>query len=99
MYLCNTKPKNQANKIAEKNDGTLIPKVLIIEIILSKKVFWNNAESIPKNTPIIIAIVIAETAKIAVFGKVSEIISDNSISPSLIFLFNLSKICGRNSKI
>ena len=28
VYLCNTKPNNQANKMALKNDGTLIPNVL-----------------------------------------------------------------------
>ena len=66
--------------MAEKNEGTLIPKVLITEMILSKKVSLYNAERIPKKTPIIMAITIAETAKIAVFGNVSPITSETFLS-------------------
>ena len=80
MNSCKTKPNSQANRIAEKKDGTLIPKVLITEITLSKIVSLYKADKIPKNIPITIAIVIAEIAKIAVLGKVSEIISETFLS-------------------
>ena len=40
------------------------------EISLSKKVSLYKAESIPRKTPISMAIEIAEIAKIAVFGNV-----------------------------
>ena len=38
VYSCKTKPNSQANKIAEKKEGILIPKVLIIAITLSNQV-------------------------------------------------------------
>ena len=66
--------------MAEKNDGTLIPNVLNMEIILSKKVSLYNAESIPKNMPVMMAITIAETARTAVFGNVSKITSVTFLS-------------------
>ena len=72
----NTNPKNQANKIAEKKDGTLIPNVLITAIILSKKVSLYKADKIPKTIPNSNAITIAKIAKTAVFGNVSAITSD-----------------------
>jgi hypothetical protein len=62
--------------MAEKKEGTLIPRVLIIDMTLSKKVSLKTADKIPKNMPIMIAIVIAEIAKTAVFGKVSAITED-----------------------
>ncbi len=62
--------------MAEKKEGTLIPSVLIIDMTLSKTVSLKTADKIPKNMPIMIAIVIAEIAKIAVFGKVSAITAD-----------------------
>jgi hypothetical protein len=76
VYLCNTNPKNQANKIAEKKEGTLIPRVLTIDIIRSKRVSLYTADNIPKKIPNIMAMVIAETARIIVLGKVSAIISE-----------------------
>ena len=59
--------------MAEKKEGTLIPSVLKTAINLSKIEFLNNAEKIPNITPKTIAITIATSAKIAVFGKVSDI--------------------------
>ena len=58
--------------MALKKEGTLIPKVLITCINLSKNVSFFNAEITPKNTPKNKAIVIADIAKTKVFGNVSK---------------------------
>ena len=71
VYLWRTKPKIQANKIALKNEGTLIPTVLKIWMVLSIQVSFFNAEIIPKKIPSTIAIQMAETANKKVLGKVS----------------------------
>ena len=70
---CNRKPKIHAKSMALKNDGTLIPNVLMIWIVLSIKVSLYNAEMIPNIIPSNMAILIAATAKTMVFGKVSLI--------------------------
>ena len=59
--------------MALKKEGTLIPKVLTNCINLSIQLSLNLAETIPKNTPKIIAMVIDDNAKTIVLGNVSEI--------------------------
>ena len=62
--------------MAEKNEGTLIPKVLITAMTLSNQVSLWIADRMPNKIPIPMAIEIANSAKIAVLGRVSVIISD-----------------------
>src|SRR5690606_6380098 len=54
-----------------KNDGILIPKVLKIWMVLSNQVSLYKADTIPKNTPKSIAMVMAVMARTNVLGKVS----------------------------
>lgn len=60
--------------MAEKNDGILIPKLVMTSKERSIQLSFTKAEIIPKNTPNKVAIVIAAKAKIIVFGSVSAII-------------------------
>src|SRR5690606_2308673 len=71
VYLCNTKPKIQAKRMALKNEGTLIPTVLPICMLLSIQVSFFNAEITPKIKPNRMAIKIDVTARTKVLGKVS----------------------------
>ena len=57
--------------MALKKEGTLIPIVLNICIVLSKKVSFFNAEIMPKLIPNNSAIPMAEIAKTNVLGNVS----------------------------
>ena len=60
--------------MALKKDGTLIPNVLRICIVLSIQVSLYNAEIIPNIMPKQIAITMADVAKTKVLGIVSPII-------------------------
>ena len=67
------KPKNQANKIAEKKEGTDIPKTEKNKINLSSNESLKIAEKTPSNIPKKSAIQMEVRAKKKVFGKVSVI--------------------------
>ena len=66
VMSCNTKPKNQAKIIAEKKDGTEIPKVLIKRITWSSHELALTPASNPKNIPKIAANIIDTSASIKV---------------------------------
>ena len=53
-----TKPKNQENNIAEKNEGTEIPIAEIQTINLSNQVFLRIAAQTPNGIPIKIEMII-----------------------------------------
>jgi len=67
------KPKIQANKIAEKKEGTDIPKTEKNKTNLSSKESLRIAERTPNNIPIKSARQMEVKAKTKVFGKVSVI--------------------------
>src|SRR5690606_16033069 len=70
VYSCRTNPKIQANKIALKNDGKLIPNVLIIAMNLSNQLLTYKAEKTPNTNPTTIAMPMAKHAKKMVLGNV-----------------------------
>ena len=73
VKLASKKPKNQANKMAEKKEGTDIPKTEKNKANLSSKESLKIAEKTPNNIPKKSAIQMEAKAKTKVFGKVSAI--------------------------
>ena len=70
----NTKPNNQAIRIAEKKDGTDIPKTPKNRANLSIQLSLKIAANMPIKTPSRTAKNIEESASTNVLGNVSEII-------------------------